>query len=125
MRNSVRPIWNGIRPVMGPERPVTVREVAGIFPEKVADKRLGSGWITGRLHVKMLQFSGNPPEIEGAVGAPHSLQINRHDAQPFTEQEIAGRGVAMHKHLPVLPHASACPARDRAANAALRHPRLQ
>ncbi|WP_239796078.1 hypothetical protein [Candidatus Nitrotoga arctica] len=56
---------------------IAIWEVTGIFPEEVADERLGVVLIAGCTHEEMLQFSGDAACIENAISALGSLQIER------------------------------------------------
>ena len=87
-----------------PKGAVAVREVAGIFPEKVADERLGGVLVAGGAHEEMFQFSGDAAGIENAICALGSFQIERDDLQPIAEHKIVRRRVAVHDHLLVFPH---------------------
>jgi len=56
---------------------IAVWEVAGIFPQEVADEWFGGVLVAGCTHEEMLQFSGDAACIENAIGALGSLQIER------------------------------------------------
>ena len=103
MRRSVRAIWKGKRPVMERNaRPRSGKWQA--YSQKVPDKRLGGVLVPAGLEEIMLQLSGNPSQIEGAVGALHPFQVDRDHAEIASEKQIAGSGIAVHEHLVILPH---------------------
>ena len=64
----------------GAEGTVAVRKVASIFPEKVADERFGSIFVACGLQEKVLEFSGDTPDIEHAISPLHAFQVDGDDA---------------------------------------------
>src|SRR5579864_9047422 len=57
----------------GAEGTVAVGEVASIFPKKVADERFGGIFVSSGLQKKVLEFSGDAPDIEHAIGPLHAF----------------------------------------------------
>ncbi len=45
------------------ERGVTIRKVAGVFPQEVPDERFGGPARVAVTEEGVLQFPGNPPDI--------------------------------------------------------------
>src|SRR5581483_9255641 len=65
----------------GAKGAVAVGEVAGIFPEKVADEGFGLIFITAVLQEKVLDFSGDAPDVKDAVGSLHIFQVDGHNVR--------------------------------------------
>src|SRR5436309_16060329 len=83
-------------PTDGAKRAGAVGEVAGIFPEEVADKRFGGIFVTRDLQEKVLEFSGDTPDIKDTISPLHPFQVYANDAQPRTKEEVGGSCVTMH-----------------------------
>src|SRR5450631_156867 len=83
---------------------LAVGEMAGVFPEKVADKGFGGIFVSGDLHEKVLQFSGNASDIKDAIGPLHAFQIDANHAQPLPEKEVRWGRVTVDEHLLIFPH---------------------
>ena len=86
------------------KRAGAVGEVAGIFPEEVADKRFGGIFVARDLQEKVLEFSGDTPNIKDAISPLHSFQVNPNDAQPMSKEEVGGSCVTVNEYLLVFPH---------------------
>src|SRR5579863_120704 len=88
----------------GAESALAVWKVAGVLPKEMANERFRSEFIPQRLQIEVLHFSGNPADVEHAVGALHPLQIDRDNVQAISKQKIARGGIAMDEDLLILPH---------------------
>jgi len=86
------------------ERAFPVRKMAGVFPEKMADERLGRVFTAGRQQEGVEQFPRDPPGVEDAVGAAEPFEVEGDDRHAVAEEEIVRRGVAVGEHLAVFPH---------------------
>ena len=86
------------------KRAVAVGEVAGIFPEEVADKRFGGIFVASALQEKVLEFSGDAPDIKHTIRPLHPFQVDPDDTQPLLKEEVRGGGVTVNEDLLVFPH---------------------
>src|SRR6266446_253309 len=94
----------GYPPGNGAEGTIAVGEVAGIFPEKVADKGFGGIFVARGLQKKVLEFPGDAPDIEDTISSLHAFQVDGNDAQPVAKEEVGWGSIAVDQHLLVFPH---------------------
>src|SRR3954468_22379042 len=88
----------------GAKSALTVWKVAGVLPKKMANEWLSSEFVPHCLQIEVLQFSGDPTDVEHTIGPLHPLQINRDDVESISEKKIARRGIAVDEDLLILPH---------------------
>src|SRR5947209_15324458 len=75
----------------------SVGEVAGIFPQEVADKRFGGIFVARDLQEKVLEFSRDTPDVKDTISPFHSLQIDANHAQSLCEEEVGGCGITVNE----------------------------
>lgn len=85
---------------------MAVREVTGILPEEMPDKRLSQCFVAGILHKKMLQFPSHASQVEDPVSQFHAFKVDDDYPEPVTEEDVGRGHIPMDKYLLVLPHAT-------------------
>src|SRR5450755_83016 len=88
----------------GAKSTLAVGEVTGIFPEEVTDKRFGGIFVARALQEKVLEFSGDAPDIKHTIRPLHPFQVDPDDAQPLLKEEVRGSGVTVNENLLIFPH---------------------
>src|SRR5947209_4935808 len=91
-------------PADGAKCTVTVGKVTGVFPQKVTDKGFGSIFVARDLQEKVLQLSGDTPNIEDTISPLHSFQVYPNHAQSLSKEEVRWSGVSVNQDLLVFPH---------------------
>src|SRR5580693_9634632 len=86
------------------EHLLAVGEMTAVLPEEVPDERLRPAPVAAVTHERMLEFAGDPPDVEQPVTALHALQVDRRDVHALAEQKVRRGRVTMQPDLPVLPH---------------------
>ena len=96
----------GETPGDGGKGSMAVREVTGILPEEMPDKRLSQCFVAGILHKKMLQFTRHASQVVDPVSQFHAFKVYDYYPEPVTEKDVGRGHIPMDKYLLVLPHAT-------------------
>ena len=70
----------------------------------MADKWFGGIFVARNLQEKVLEFSGDSPNIKDTISPLHPFQVYPNDAKPMPKEEVRWSCIPVNEHLLVFPH---------------------